>query len=125
MRQVRLVTRVLVAGAVLAFPAVASADKTPPRASIAAKAELVSPELIVVHVRLKCEAGQTYSLVSDVFQGTWGLGVTGGQCTGGNQDVVISVYNGSGWQLDDAQAYLNISTSTDFEQEARSIRIEL
>lgn len=123
MRRIQLI-RLLVAAVVLIFPATASADNTPPRAKIAAKAILVSPTVIILEVRLKCEEGEAVSLVFDVFQEQWGVGSGSAECTGRNQDVAISVFKESGWLVGDAQAFLNVTTSTDFEQEARSIRIE-
>ncbi len=84
----------------------------------------MSPTDIILEVRLKCEEGEAFGLVFDVLQEQWGVGAASGYCTGRNQDVAISVFNQSGWLVGDAQAFLNVSTSTDFEQEARSIRIE-
>ena len=127
MRHVRLVTPLLATAAILAIPSVASADKTPPRASIAAKAILVSPEQINLEVRLKCEEGESYYIVADVFQQKWGIGVATGQCTGGNQDVTVQVNPSSEippWQVGAADAYINFGTPTDFDSEARTIRIE-
>ena len=117
--------RILAAAAVLVFPATASADKTPPRASIAAKATLSSPTEIILEVRLKCEEGQAWGLIFDVLQETWGVAVASGQCTGDNQYAAVPVYNERGWDVGDAQAYLGVWTSTGSVQEARLVRIEL
>lgn len=106
MRHVRLVTPILAPAAVLAVPAAANADKTLTRTSITAKAEYVSPQTIILEVRLSCEEGQSYGLTADVLQdGRWGAGVTSGECTGHTQTVLVQVNGGdsSAWRLEDAQ----------------------
>jgi hypothetical protein len=116
----------VVTAALLALPSVAAADKTPPRAEFAAKAIWVSPEQINVEIRLKCEEGESFGMIADVFQQKWGVGTASGQCTGGSQYVTIQVRSSATppWQLGTADAYLNFGTSTAYDSEARTIRIE-
>jgi hypothetical protein len=86
----------------------------------------VSPEQINVEIRLKCEEGESFGMIADVFQQKWGVGTASGQCTGGNQYVTIQVRSSATppWQLGTADAYLNFGTSTAYDSEARTIRIE-
>jgi hypothetical protein len=97
----------------------------------------VSPEQINVEIRLKCEEGESFGMIADVFQQKfgmiaevfqqkWGVGTASGQCTGGSQYVTIQVRSSATppWQLGTADAYLNFGTSTAYDSEARTIRIE-
>jgi hypothetical protein len=97
----------------LALPAIASADSAPTSVKLSQSAQFVAPWQIDTQVTLSCTPGYGYWVNVNVVQPQgfgfteFGGGQAGGQCTGQQQKIAVSVFPFGGfgsWIVGDASA---------------------